>query len=76
MAAGIQQGAVTITGQQPGTEGTEPSSLEAANERAARAEARVMELEGELARFKKSWVYRMCPVCFRAPGSSKQGSNN
>ena len=90
VATGIHQAVTTIMDQQPGTEETGPSPLEAANARATRAEGRVAELEAEaiaaradataarneLAAFKKSWVYRMCPGCFRAPSTSNGASNN
>lgn len=47
-----------------------------ANARADQANARAERAERALASFQKSWVYRMCPACFRATSSSTDASDD
>lgn len=60
-----------------------PTELEAATERATKAEeaaaaarADAKAANDELAAIKKSWLYKLCPACFRAPSTSNDDNNN
>ena len=80
VAGGVQQAATTLMGsEQPETTEVGPSELQAANDRIEEAERiaktateRATRAENELAALKKSWLYRLCPACFRAPTTNDE----
>ncbi len=73
-ALGYAAGQSQQTNEQPTA--NLPTELEAATERATKAEADAAAARDELAAIKKSWLYKLCPACFRAPSTSNDDNNN
>ena len=72
--AGAMAYQAAMGGEQPTA--NVPTELEAATERATKAEEDAAAARAELAAIKKSWLYRLFPGCFRVPSTSNDANNN